>query len=152
MHLYRGIPVDTIYMVLFALFLTPLVNNHGLLASFGFTQESYVVSIFCAGLIWQVVIDWFVQILFMYLMRRDETEADLYAVERGYGHALRRGLIRNFGVNLDNIFCSRLDTVLSMSHPTLLQRISDIDAALEKRGETLDLDGFNGSQGRHNYT
>ena len=101
-----------------------------MLASFGFSQESYVMSIFCAGLIWQVAIDWFVQILFMYLSRKDETEADLYAVENGYGHSLRKGLIRNFGMNLDNIFCSRLDTAISMSHPTLLQRIKDIDRAL----------------------
>ena len=78
------------------------------------------------------------QLLFLYLMRRDETEADLYAVERGYGLALRRGLIRNFGLNLDNIFCSRLDTILAMSHPTLLQRIHDIDQVLKKRGEISD--------------
>jgi len=58
-HLYRSIPIDTMYMVIFALFLMPLVNNHILLASFGFKQESYIMSVMCAHLIFSVSFDWF---------------------------------------------------------------------------------------------
>ena len=78
------------------------------------------MSMMMAGLIWGVCIDWFFQIFVMYLSRRDETEADLFAVKYGYGKDLKNALIRNFGSNLDNIFNSKLDTSIFMSHPTLL--------------------------------
>ena len=61
---------------------------------------------FCAGIIWLASIDWLWNLFMLYLSRKDETDADLYAVERNHGKALRMGLIRNFAVNLDNIFCS----------------------------------------------
>ena len=80
MHLYRSIPIDTLYMVLFALFMTPLINNAGLLQAFGFKQESYIMSIFAGSLIWNHGIDWFAQIGFLWLSRYDETDADRYAV------------------------------------------------------------------------
>ena len=91
------------------------------------------MSILVASLIWNTAIDWFAQIGFLFLSRMDETEADLYAVKKGYGYALRSALIRNFGLNLDNIYFSRLDTILSSSHATILQRIATIDHALYER-------------------
>ena len=131
--MYRDIPLDTVYMIAFALFLTPLINNHQLLASFGFKQESYIMSIYAASLVWNTAIDWPMQLWYLYLSRQDETDADLYAVDRGHGYALRTALIRNFGQNLDNIYCTKLHTLITMSHPTCLQRIADIDKGLRKR-------------------
>ena len=64
------------------------------------------MGVFCAGLIWNASVDWFWALFMLYLSRKDETDADLYAVEKGHGPGLRMGLIRNFAVNLDNIFCS----------------------------------------------
>ena len=87
------------------------------------------MSVYCTFLIWGVAVDWFFQLFVLYLSRRDETEADLYAVKRGYGKALKSGLIRNFGHNLDNFFNSPFTTFVFYTHPTLLQRIADINIA-----------------------
>lgn len=119
-HLYKGIPFDTLYMVIFGCFLVPFAHEPGVVASFGITQNSYVMTLAILGMVWGASVDWFSQLFFLYLSRRDEDEADKFAVEHGHGLGLRKGLIRNFGVNLDNIYCSTIDTIISSSHPTLL--------------------------------
>ena len=63
---------------------------------------------------------WLYQLFTLYRSRKDEMDADMYACDSGYGRPLRMALIRNFAANLDNIFCSPLDTFFGMSHPTLL--------------------------------
>ena len=49
MHVYREIPLETIYMVILTACVVPFLHDHQLLASFGFNQQSYVIAIFLIG-------------------------------------------------------------------------------------------------------
>ena len=117
-------------MVLFCAMLTLLVDDVALLTSFGFKRESYAMSSFVCYLVWRETIEYWIEFLYRYLQRKDETEADTFAVEHGYGKHLKMALIRNFGANLDNIFISWLDAMLNTSHPPLLQRLDLIEDAI----------------------
>ena len=88
------------------------------------------------------------------MSRRDESAADIYAVEKGHGYALRSALIRNFGVNQDNLYYTSLDTALSMSQPTIIKRLTDISLALlekeKKHDESAPVKAFQGGQQNSN--
>ena len=71
------------------------------------------MSLFLFVQIWTCSVNFFFQIVTEYLSRRDDYEADVYAVKIGFGPSLRSGLIRNFGANQDNIFVSNLQYVLT---------------------------------------
>ena len=88
------------------------------------------MSLFLLIQIWMCSIDIVFRIANEYLSRRDEYEADGYAVKIGFGPSLKSGLIRNFQSNQDNIFASRIHQALTKGHPTLLQRIRHIDRVI----------------------
>ena len=67
--------------------------------------------------------------------RKNEYDADTYAVKLGYGTAMYNGLIRNYAENKDQIFSSNYNAFLKSSHPKFLPRL----AAIQKQNEALDV-------------
>ena len=85
MHLFKNIIFDTVYMVLFGLFLTPLIENEtlnaDLMRSFGFQQKSYCISLILLVLIWLVSADLILNSLINnFIWRRHEYQADIFTV------------------------------------------------------------------------
>lgn len=52
MHAFKSIPIDILYMCIFAQCATTVMNDDSLLTEFGFTQQSYVMSLFLFIQIW----------------------------------------------------------------------------------------------------
>ena len=91
--------------------LAAAVKDDKLLLDFGFSQKSYVISLFLFAQIWLNSVDFLYKIISNYSSRKDDYEADLYAVTIGYGPSLRCALIRNFTINRNNIFVSSLQAM-----------------------------------------
>ena len=67
-HLLKYLPIDTVYMILFSIVLTLLVNDVALLTSFGFKQESLPMSVFIVyWLVWKESFDYWLQFFYRYL-------------------------------------------------------------------------------------
>lgn len=79
-----------------------------------------------------VTLDIPLRIVMRILQRRNELDADLYAVRLGYGLSLKNALIRSFAANLDTLFPSELDNFLYSSHPTLKKRLENLTEELKK--------------------
>ena len=56
-HLLKSTIVDTIYMVIFGVFLQLLINRPSFLVAFGFPQESYFVSLVLFTFLYSVSLD-----------------------------------------------------------------------------------------------
>lgn len=65
--------------------------------------------------------------------RYHEKQADLYAVERGYGESLKNSLIRAYCKSLDNLWPSWLEQDMTSEHPTMQERLDYINEAIENR-------------------
>ena len=90
------------------------------------------MTVFLVYLVWEQTLDYWWQFVYRWMSRRDENDADRFAVRLGYGKHLKQALTRNFGLNLDNIFISWIDTALTASHPPLLERLRLIESDVEK--------------------
>ena len=64
-----------------------------------------------------------------------EFQADAYSVKIGYGPEQYSALIRNFAQNKDIVFKSKLAEWISDSHPSLLERLTEIEKMNKKTKE-----------------
>ena len=122
-------------MVFYGALLTQVINSPGFLLAFGFSHESYVVSFCLFTKLYIYTFDFVLRIGLNYLSRTDEYQADMFAVQKGYGEPLLDSLIRSYADSLDVIWKSHIDVLLSSSHPDLLDRIDAIKLAMEKQPE-----------------
>lgn len=70
-----------------------------------------------------------------YFSRKNERQADLYAIKLGYGEDLKTGLVALHKKNLSNIIPDSLYSMLYHSHPTLIERMEFIDKNMKKKEE-----------------
>lgn len=68
--------VDCLYMLLFAICINQALNSHTMLAAFGFTQESYFISLYLFFKIWSVSADMILRRGIDWNVRRLELLAD----------------------------------------------------------------------------
>ncbi|KAM0686951.1 zinc metalloprotease [Conglomerata obtusa] len=66
------------------------------------------------------------------ITRRYERQADIFAVERGYGEDLKSGLVKLHVKNKSNMCPDRWYSVYYHSHPTLFERIELVDNHMKK--------------------
>lgn len=97
------------------------INNHQILASFGFNQESNFVS-FVIFLKLYEVISWVTSLLQNLLSRRFEYQADAFAADE-YREALARGLVKIHVANASNLVPDPFYAGMHFSHPTLSERL-----------------------------
>ena len=64
--------------------------------------------------------------------RRQEREADLYTVVRGYGEAFRDALIRSHAKGLDLLFTSDFDGLMNVDHPHLRERLELVEGEIKR--------------------
>lgn len=109
------------------------MNDASFLTDFGFTQFSYVMTLAIFFQFWMTSGNCIFTLINEYNSRRDEYEADSYAATIGLGPALRAALIRNFKENDEPIFFGSLQAK-TQSHPTLIQRIDNLDLLIAQQG------------------
>ena len=129
-HLLKGSVIDTVYMVIFAAILQLLNNKASFLLSFGFHEESYFVSLGMFVWLFMVSLDPFLRIIMNWNSRRNELQADIYAVQLGFGLSMESALIRSHAENLDTIFYSEVEKWVFNTHPPLQERLAAVKSAM----------------------
>ena len=117
-------------MVVYGSLLWLLCNEPGFMHSFGFNQASYFISFFLFTWLWSCSLDVPLRIGLRAYTMHQETEADLYTVERGYGRVYIDTLIKSHAKSLDLLFISRLDELLNVDHPNLRDRLKVVQDAV----------------------
>jgi STE24 endopeptidase len=126
-HIKKGLAISTALSLAGFWILSLLVHWTPLYQAFGFAQPGYhsllVLLAFCSG-----PFTFFLQPLFTIRSRRQEYEADRFAVQ-GVGSAagLKSALLRLSKDNLSNLSPHPLYSFFHYSHPTLAERIAALD-------------------------
>jgi STE24 endopeptidase len=126
-HIKKGLAISTALSLAGFWILSLLVHWTPLYQAFGFAQPGYhsllVLLAFCSG-----PFTFFLQPLFTIRSRRQEYEADRFAVQ-GVGSAagLKSALLRLSRDNLSNLSPHPLYSFFHYSHPTLAERIAALD-------------------------
>lgn len=111
------------------------MNDADMYASFGFATSTKPVII---GLILFLQTIWApVDSVLSYLVtantRRNEFQADAFAVQLGYGEKLQSGLTKICIENLSNMNPDALYSAYHYSHPPLVERLSAIELKMKKQ-------------------
>lgn len=102
------------------------INNHYMLRSFGFTQESHFVSLMIFMKCYSLI-SFLTGILSVYLRRQIEFEADAYAAkEMKLEKPLATALIKMHRDNKSNLNPDWLYAAVHFNHPTLQERLNAI--------------------------
>lgn len=115
---------------LFAIFslFSIFTHNKSLFNSFGFhAQQPIIIGFLLFNDIFQPL-DTLMSFVMHLVSRKNEYEADEYAVKLGYADSLKKALI---GLNIENLSCPVSDWLFSAfhhSHPTLMERLTFIEA------------------------
>jgi STE24 endopeptidase len=132
-HIKKGLAISAVMSLAGFWIVSLLLPWEPLYRAFGFTQPGYhsllVLLGFCSG-----PFTFFLQPLFSMRSRRQEYEADRFAVRAvGSAAGLRSALLRLSRENLSNLTPHPLYSFFHYSHPTLAERI----AAMERYEKTL---------------
>lgn len=79
-HLLQGTIINMVYMLLFGLFMKPVIDNNQFLASFNIYTESYFMTLVLFTRLYMVSIDVILRLFLNAKAREKELEADQYAV------------------------------------------------------------------------
>ena len=85
------------------------MNLPGLLLSFGFNQESNIVSLMLFIYLFSISVDIPLRMGLNAYARYQEWQADMYATEQGYGESLQKALIRSHAISLEPLFVSSIE-------------------------------------------
>jgi STE24 endopeptidase len=130
-HIKKGLAISVGLSLVGFFILSLLLHWTALYQAFGFAQPStaalLVLLTFCSG-----PFTFFLQPLFTMRSRRQEYEADRFAVQ-GVGSAagLKSALLRLSKDNLSNLSPHPLYSFFHYSHPTLAERLAALDRAEE---------------------
>ena len=111
------------------------MSDSDLYASFGFETSTKPVMIgllLFFSIIWSPV-DKFLSFLVTFNTRRNEFQADEFAVQLGYGKDIQSGLTKISIENLSNMNPDPLYSAYHYSHPPLVERLSAVETHMKKR-------------------
>ncbi len=111
------------------------LHNEALYASFGFSARPTIIGLF---LFFQAVwapIDKALSFVFTLWTRKNEFQADRYAVDLGYAEDLQRGLVKLQIENLSNPSPDPWFSFYHYSHPPLTERLAAISARQAAAGK-----------------
>ena len=128
----KSTPLSYLYIAITVVLAWLLVRFPEIYKDFGFSGVNYgfgVILLFdCViGLVFRVLM-----IPRLILSRRAEYKADEFAAREGYGKELISGLKKLIRENLGHLNPDPLVVILSYSHPTLAQRIRNINQIMKK--------------------
>ncbi len=106
-----------------------LISNPDLSRALGVEEPKFHIGLIAFGILY-TPISFFIGIGMNVFSRRNEYQADDYAVKFGLGQDLISGLKKLTAKNLSNLTPHPLYVFFHYSHPTLLQRINKIESNL----------------------
>jgi STE24 endopeptidase len=126
-HVPKGVALGILHLGVIALLLHLVLGQPALFAAFGIVQPSPHTALVLLAFVLAPV-DLVLSILLHAWSRRNEREADRFAVETtGDGAALARGLKRLSADSLANLTPHPLTVWLEYSHPPMLERIRTLE-------------------------
>lgn len=129
-HIVKGTAISILHTGLLFWLLSIFLTEPGLFEAFGLERVSTAAGLVFFGLLYTPV-ELVLQVFLQAYSRRNEFEADAYAVETtGLGSELARGLKKLSADNLSNLTPHPFYVALHHSHPPLGRRV----AAIEARG------------------
>jgi STE24 endopeptidase len=129
-HVHRRLALSALSLFATLLVLSFLVPWPPVHAAFGFPEPTLHGALAVASLGGGAFVFW-MQPLAARLSRRHEYEADRYSVRTARApEALKRALVRLNGENLSNLHPHPWYSAWHYSHPTLVERLAAIDAAV----------------------
>lgn len=136
MHVYQGFMVQQVYTFFtFYLFGLCMTNNPDLFTSFGFQSGDHV-PIFIGLMLFSKAITAPIDTLLGFLLtantRRNEFQADAFAVKLGRGEALQSGLTKICIENLSNLDPDPWFSAVHYSHPPLVERLIAVKDLMKK--------------------
>lgn len=130
-HSVKSLPLSIASVILMFIALAVVLNIPGLYTSFGFTGINYYFANLLTGVIlWPL--STLLEIVSNYFSRKHEYQADAFAAKEGYGKDLIAALKRLHKEALADINPHPAEVFLHYSHPTLSQRITAIEANMQK--------------------
>ncbi|MDW7772968.1 MAG: M48 family metallopeptidase [Desulfobulbaceae bacterium] len=125
-HIFRMMAASITQMGIMFYILSLFLNNQGLFAAFGMENLSIYASLIFFGFLYSPI-SMLLGIIFNYISRRYEYEADAFAAtSTGEPESLARGLKKLSAANLSNLTPHPLHVFLHYSHPPVLERIQAI--------------------------
>ena len=106
------------------------LDNKGIIESFGFENTSNFLYLFLFMKLY-LPVNFVVDFVAMFMIRRAEYQADAFAVKHNHGKALKDGLVNLFKRNKGPLVADSLYSALNHSHPTLIERVNAIDEAMK---------------------
>ena len=122
----------TVSIVLLVLFAWLLVKNPQIFNDFGFNRLNYGFAVILLAECVIGVIFTLIGILNLMMSRHAEYKADELAAKEGYGEQLISGLKKLYNSDLGDINPDPVVVALTYSHPTLYQRIKNIEKNTKK--------------------
>ena len=108
------------------------LHNRGMISAFGYKFESDFIYLMVFSTLYSPT-DFIAKFPAMYLTRRCEYAADNYAVHYNHGENLKSSLISLFKKNKGPLTADPLYSAHNHSHPTLVERLHNIDDQLRKK-------------------
>ncbi|KAK7198531.1 CAAX prenyl protease 1 [Novymonas esmeraldas] len=109
-----------------------LLFDKSLYESFGFRETDPVVGLNLFTEIFYTPLSTFIEYGFCCVSRRNEFEADRFAVRHGHAEDLKRALLVITKENRSSLTTDPLYSALHHTHPPLLERLQAIDAEMKK--------------------
>ena len=130
-HSIKSLPLSIASVIVMFMALAIVLNIPSLYTAFGFTGINYYFASILTGIIlWPF--STLLEIISSYFSRKHEYQADAFAAKEGYGKALISALKRLHKEALADINPHPAEVFLHYSHPTLSQRITAIQANMQK--------------------
>ncbi|MBT3251325.1 MAG: M48 family metallopeptidase [Candidatus Marinimicrobia bacterium] len=125
-HILKGMIISIIHTGVLLYLMSLFINNPHLFSAFKMTHLSVYASLLFFGLLFSPI-DIILSVVMNYYSRKNEFEADTYAVETtNNGNAFIDGLKNLSLSNLSNLTPHFFTVFLSYSHPPVLERVRNI--------------------------
>ena len=118
-------------VIMYACFAFSL-GNKGIIESFGFENQSNFLYLFLFNALYKPV-NFVLRYLAMSLVRKNEYQADIFAVRHGHAKALKEGLVELFKRDKGPLVADSMYSAMNHSQPTLVWRIQAIDQEVKNR-------------------
>lgn len=128
-HIISNLLIGIIQTGLMFFIFSLLISNPDLSKALGVEEPKFHIGLIAFGILY-TPISFFIGIGMNVFSRRNEYQADAYAVKFGMGQDLISGLKKLTAKNLSNLTPHPLYVFFHYSHPTLLQRINKIEPNL----------------------
>lgn len=132
-HMYINIGIGLLQLFGISYGAGAVVFNRGIYEAFGFHNTDPVIGINLFLEVFYRPLSTLVGYAFCYVSRRNEFEADRFAISKGYGEQMKKALLVMTKENKGSITPDPLYSATTYTHPPMLERLQAIDAAMKKQ-------------------